>query len=237
MDIFDKSFAMAAIETTIHKGFLAVTAIVLLADVSAAHAATVTSPASLAGGIIVDFESFALGTIGPIVTSGMAISATPASAPVASSLAYAQYPGIVSGNIFGFNADVSFSIVFDKPVAIFGMGVLDPNFLGNRLSAYDVSGNVLDFTDSGTLDFPVGPTGGSLSSYVGFSYGSPVIKRIELVGAPGDLLGIDNIGYLSPASVPGPLPALGMAAAFGFSRKLRRRIKVSHKTVSSPHVS
>ena len=33
---------------------------------------------------------------------------------------------------------------------------------------------------------------------------------------------------LAPASVPGPLPILGVAAAFGFSRKLRKRIKL-HK--------
>jgi hypothetical protein len=31
----------------------------------------------------------------------------------------------------------------------------------------------------------------------------------------------------SPAAVPGPLPALGAAAAFGFSRKLRKRIKIN----------
>ena len=28
----------------------------------------------------------------------------------------------------------------------------------------------------------------------------------------------------TPASVPGPLPVLGLAAAFGFSRRMRRRI-------------
>ena len=28
----------------------------------------------------------------------------------------------------------------------------------------------------------------------------------------------------APASVPGPLPVLGLAAAFGFSRRMRRRI-------------
>jgi len=39
----------------------------------------------------------------------------------------------------------------------------------------------------------------------------------------------------SPASVPGPLPALGGAAAFGFSRKLRKRIKRSTNTVFSPY--
>jgi len=232
---------MAAFRNTIHKGLLAVSVTASLAGVSAARATTITSPAALAGGTIVDFESFTLGSTGPIVTSGMAISATPAGAPVASSLGFTQYPGVVTGNIFGLNADVTFSIVFDNPVATFGMGVFDPNYPGydgsvnrNRLSAYDVSGNVLEFTESGTLDFPIGPPGGSWSTYVGFTYSTAVIKRIELVGAPGDLLGIDNIGYLPPASVPGPLPALGVAAAFGFSRKLRKRIKVGNNTVSNP---
>jgi hypothetical protein len=44
---------------------------------------------------------------------------------------------------------------------------------------------------------------------------------------------LDNTS--SPASVPGPLPALGGAAAFGFSRKLRKRIKRSTNTVFSPY--
>ena len=39
----------------------------------------------------------------------------------------------------------------------------------------------------------------------------------------------------SAAPVPGPLPALGAAAAFGFSRKLRKRIKRSANSVSSSY--
>jgi hypothetical protein len=35
--------------------------------------------------------------------------------------------------------------------------------------------------------------------------------------------------------VPGPLPALGLAAAFGFSRKLRKRFKASTNAVSSTY--
>jgi len=38
-----------------------------------------------------------------------------------------------------------------------------------------------------------------------------------------------------PAPVPGPLPALGAAAAFGFSRKLRKRIKHSTNAVPSSY--
>ena len=44
--------------------------------------------------------------------------------------------------------------------------------------------------------------------------------------------GIVNSSSVSPvANVPGPLPILGVAAAFGFSRKLRKRIKL-HKGTS-----
>lgn len=35
------------------------------------------------------------------------------------------------------------------------------------------------------------------------------------------------------ANVPGPLPALGLAAAFGFSRQLRKRIKASSNSSSA----
>ncbi len=40
---------------------------------------------------------------------------------------------------------------------------------------------------------------------------------------------------LVPAPVPGPLPALGAAAAFGFSRKLRQRIKATANSVSKTY--
>jgi hypothetical protein len=39
----------------------------------------------------------------------------------------------------------------------------------------------------------------------------------------------------TPYAAPGPLPALGAAAAFGFSRKLRQRIKCSTKTGSGAY--
>jgi hypothetical protein len=39
----------------------------------------------------------------------------------------------------------------------------------------------------------------------------------------------------SSAAVPGPLPALGAAAAFGYSRKLRQRIKCSTKNGSGAY--
>jgi hypothetical protein len=37
----------------------------------------------------------------------------------------------------------------------------------------------------------------------------------------------NSVGPLPPCEVPGPLPLLGVGAAFGYSRKLRGRIKSS----------
>ncbi len=48
---------------------------------------------------------------------------------------------------------------------------------------------------------------------------APVYAQSQLISTP-------------PAAVPGPLPALGAAAAFGFGRQLRMHIKAS-KGVSS----
>lgn len=45
----------------------------------------------------------------------------------------------------------------------------------------------------------------------------------------GDTISVQVNASVSPASVPGPLPVLGLAAAFGFSRKLRKRIKLHER--------
>jgi hypothetical protein len=52
----------------------------------------------------------------------------------------------------------------------------------------------------------------------------------------GDLRSRSTITWAqATARVPGPLPALGAAAAFGFSRKLRKRIKCSTSTASGTY--
>jgi hypothetical protein len=58
---------------------------------------------------------------------------------------------------------------------------------------------------------------------------------LEVRQNSGPNLGIENTIWAQAALVatPGPLPALGVAAAFGYSRKLRKRIKSSANPVSS----
>jgi hypothetical protein len=50
----------------------------------------------------------------------------------------------------------------------------------------------------------------------------------------GDTISVQVNASRSSASVPGPLPILGVAAAFGFSRKLRKRIKLQKGTSDIP---
>ena len=65
------------------------------------------------------------------------------------------------------------------------------------------------------------------STYPGYSVSLPHM---------GDLRSRSTITWAqATARVPGPLPALGAAAAFGFSRKLRKRIKGSANAVSSSY--
>jgi hypothetical protein len=95
----------------------------------------------------------------------------------------------------------------------------------NTLTSYVLNQNFINsFNSSLPGNFVIGARNGNegiSSNYVyGFSGG----------GAPATL---DlQFGPDIPA-VPGPLPILGVAAAFGYSRKLRKRIKSSRPEVIS----
>jgi len=71
------------------------------------------------------------------------------------------------------------------------------------------------------------PNSGTLGTWTLFDPGDPSYI--------GDTISVQVNASGSPASVPGPLPILGVAATFGFSRKLRKRIKNSAKPVSSSY--
>ncbi len=105
---------------------------------------------------------------------------------------------------------------------------------GNQIETYDISSAglwfALNIDDSGTsfwsadtdglvAEFDIA-TGAILNQWTssghGGTYGLAVFGEVTQGGGGGN----------GTTSVPGPLPIIGTAAAFGFSRKLRRRMKL-----------
>jgi len=96
----------------------------------------------------------------------------------------------------------------------------------NLLNAFNIPGGIgsnfkLQFTIPASVGFA--PTDGSatISAYIRNQQASgPALPQTQTR---------DSAAYIAPPSsgVPGPLPLMGAAAAFGFSRKLRQRISIA----------
>jgi hypothetical protein len=67
------------------------------------------------------------------------------------------------------------------------------------------------------------PNSGTLGTWTIIDPGNPAYIS--------DTISVQVNASRGSASVPGPLPILGLAAAFGFSRKLRKRIKLHKGTI------
>jgi hypothetical protein len=82
-----------------------------------------------------------------------------------------------------------------------------------------------------------------------YNYNTPIVSRATFNGQTLASLGFTTTGLIgtwtidgtsesiqvflgppSPAAVPGPLPLVGAAAAFGFSRRLRKRVAAPMST-------
>jgi hypothetical protein len=79
------------------------------------------------------------------------------------------------------------------------------------------------FTIPILTDSPLVSTNGSSTGFIGIkgNYNKIYVRDEYVVGSGGQLDNYTN----TFETVPGPLPILGAGAAFGFSRKLRSRIK------------
>jgi hypothetical protein len=88
-----------------------------------------------------------------------------------------------------------------------------------------------DYARVGPL-FAIGVPGPLIHSSV---FSSKYNKSIWLASSPNRSHTFAQVTPASSAAVPGPLPALGAAAAFGHSRKLRKRINRNTKTGSGAY--
>ncbi|MFN7738718.1 MAG: hypothetical protein ACK5RA_00450 [Cyanobacteriota bacterium] len=70
-------------------------------------------------------------------------------------------------------------------------------------------------------------------NYFAYYYDSNTPSTAQIISVPPTLTKQYAQATLIPSQVPGPLPLLGAAAAFGFSRKLRKRIKLAPGALDS----
>lgn len=137
----------------------------------------------------------------------------------------------ISQLLSGGPGDYSFSVDVASSTLLSGSA----NSNGGRFSIL-FNGAVIDFFDTGLIDANTVERGTLTGSLNGVT---TAVNTLELlVTRPFTPSGITPLQYFDNvvvdytpavglASVPGPLPLLGVGAAFGFSRKLRTRIKAS----------
>ena len=110
------------------------------------------------------------------------------------------------------------------------------NGLGNNAvyGVYASGSNIYAATDGG---LSISTNGGS--SFTNYTTTSGLVgNQVRGVYASGSNIYVATLGGLSiaqqsdptPSAVPGPLPLFGAASAFGFSRKLRRRLRAAAST-------
>lgn len=196
--------------------------------------------ANLVGTGTETFESFASGTGAdlPIVFPGAGTATLKGFGAVSSAAAgqtnsVGRY-GVSPTNFWEVGAGPagSFEIDFSAPIAAFGFYGIDiGDFFGTLSLEFD-NGNIA------TQPIPTAPQNVADGSvlYWGIiadpSEGQISKITFATTEGTGDFFGFDNftIGsreQVKPSSVPGPLPLLGAGAAFGWSRRLRRRVKAT----------
>jgi hypothetical protein len=125
-------------------------------------------------------------------------------------------PGIVTGIVEGLVDNASNQITgVTATITSSTNGPSNITFSNGAGSGFDVSGGQI--TGGGLTWFGTNEVlelNGLFSSYITASFNEITTSNGFPIYTP-----------LSPASVPGPLPLLGAGAAFGWSRRLRRRIK------------
>ena len=205
---------------------------------SAAEAAFL---ANLVGTGTETFESFASGAGGPLNiafpgagTATLTGSGTIQSVAAGTTNGDGRY-GVIATNFWEVAAGQAgnFDISFSDPIAAFGFygidigdffGTLSIEFDNGNIATQSVASAPQSQADGSVLFWGIitDPSEGEISS----------ISFVTTQGT-GDFFAFDNMTIGSreqvkpPSTVPSPLPLLGAGAAFGWSRRLRRRVKAS----------
>ena len=126
--------------------------------------------------------------------------------------------GIITTNVYSSSdSGINLGIWFGYAGNPYGQFLIDSTYVSGASIFSSSTFNGITLTSLGM------PSSGTLGTWTLVDPSDPSYV--------GDTISVQVNAIRSSASVPGPLPILGVAAAFGFSRKLRKRIKL-HKGTS-----
>ena len=161
------------------------------------QAAIVTSTSSMApASVVIDFEAFGLGQTTPLFQHGLTMTTDlPSGVFHSSSVAAPEVSGLFEGQFLrptstNFASDYAFQ--FQSPVSEFGLAIVDAEFSGNVLRAYDASNVLLEEVALGNPAFPPAPLS---ANFLGFRRATNEIMRVELITPANDFVGVDSIHF------------------------------------------
>lgn len=154
--------------------------------------------------------------------------------PLSRTITGYTYDAAATGGLFTGNVNGSQAFSTNNPVPLtlaFTAGA--PTAVGGYFFNTDVNFNVFNRVITVTANPGASAQSvvtGSATNFFGWldDSGTPFTSLViePGVGSPDTYATVDDLvlGQAGPASVPGPLPLMGAATAFGFSRRLRSRI-------------
>jgi len=141
-------------------------------------------------------------------------------------LSYADFDGIglFSGDTYG-NSYNSFAITLDQTVKLISYNLSYLQYPSGVSTTFQQ--NLLQSVET----YSAGTGSKSFNNQFIAQANVPILVTSNNNGFGGRLAQINSLTVEKqslPASVPGPLPILGFGAAFGLSRRLRRRVSLSN---------
>jgi hypothetical protein len=148
----------------------------------------------------IDFESFPLGAKCPLADGFATITCERPAHIRLPEQTWRQIPKMFNGQLLGYSRS-SYTIVFERPVREFGIGLFDVNFGGVKVQAFDKDRRGIRQAVS-KLDFPVGPSDGTTVAFIGFKQAEPEISMIKITS--DEKFAIDNIYYAQDVTHSSP---------------------------------
>lgn len=172
------------------------------------------------------------GISGPTIGGGICILTSPPGGNPALENFVSIDTDFLNGELPGPNSGTfEYSISTTRPGYWFSSGLIDsdvdvPNGVTVRKEIFPTAGDLSAGTNK-IWDYTSTDGSNSLFQPLPNQYTTLYIKDTYTVPTGAVL---DNFTNTFEQQVPGPLPILGAGAAFGFSRKLRSRIKAAHRS-------